>query len=61
MTGNLYEKLKLTDLMMHPETRELLDGLEEALKKALDLVESCRDKSYLYMLAMGWSGVYLFG
>jgi hypothetical protein len=37
-----------------------LDCLEEALRKALDLVESCKEKSYLYMLAMGWSVVYQF-
>ncbi|KAJ7959607.1 Protein MID1-COMPLEMENTING ACTIVITY 1 [Quillaja saponaria] len=57
---NLLEKLKSTDLMKLPATKEPLDGLEEALRKALDLVESCKDKSYLYMLAMGWNVVYQF-
>ena len=33
-------------------TKEPLDNL-----KALDLVESCKENSYLYMLAMGWSVV----
>ncbi|XP_015877438.3 protein MID1-COMPLEMENTING ACTIVITY 1 [Ziziphus jujuba] len=58
--GNLLEKLKQTDLMDLPATKEPLDGLQEALKKALELVQSCRDNSYLYMLAMGWSVVYRF-
>ncbi|KAK1572037.1 hypothetical protein Q3G72_026605 [Acer saccharum] len=59
--GNLLEKLRSTDLMMRlPAIKEPLDCLEEALKRALELVESCREKSYLYMLAMGWSVVYQF-
>ncbi|XP_059666785.1 protein MID1-COMPLEMENTING ACTIVITY 1-like [Cornus florida] len=61
MIGNLVEKLKSsTELMSYPATGEPLDGLEVALRKALDLVESCRERSYLYMLAMGWSVVYQF-
>ncbi|XP_075648643.1 protein MID1-COMPLEMENTING ACTIVITY 1-like [Castanea sativa] len=60
LIGNLLEKLKSTDLMNFPATKELLDGLEEALRKALELVESCREKSYLYMLAMGWNVMYQF-
>lgn len=60
MIGNLLEKLKSTDLMKLPATAEPLTLLEEALKKALDLVESCRDKSYLYMLSMGWNVIYHF-
>ncbi|KAK9282991.1 hypothetical protein L1049_011218 [Liquidambar formosana] len=46
--------------MSFPATGEPLNHLEEALRKALDLVESCREKSYLYMLAMGWTVVYQF-
>lgn len=61
MIGNLLENLKGTYLMTElPATAEPLTLLEEALGKALDLVESCRDKSYLYMLSMGWSVVYQF-
>ncbi|KAF5453706.1 hypothetical protein F2P56_028591 [Juglans regia] len=60
LIGNFLEKLKSTDLMKLPATKEPLDGLEEALRKALRLVESCRDKSCLYMLAMGWNVVYQF-
>lgn len=41
-------------------TAEPLEGLEEALGKALELVDSCREKSYFYMLAMGWNVVYQF-
>lgn len=60
LTGNLLEQLKQTDLMDLPATKEPLDGLQESLEKALELVQSCRDNSYLYMLAMGWSVVYQF-
>ncbi|TKY56900.1 MID1-COMPLEMENTING 1 [Spatholobus suberectus] len=60
MIGNLLETLKSTEVARLPATKEPLDGLEEALGKALDLVESCKDKSYLYMLAMGWSVVNQF-
>ncbi|KAF8402584.1 hypothetical protein HHK36_010671 [Tetracentron sinense] len=58
--GNLLEKLNSPDLRNFPATGEPLDRLEEALRKALDLVESCREKSYLYLLSMGWSVVYQF-
>ncbi|XP_042510135.1 protein MID1-COMPLEMENTING ACTIVITY 1-like isoform X2 [Macadamia integrifolia] len=60
MIRNLLEKLKSTELRKFPATGEPLDQLEESLRKALDLVESCREKSYLYLLAMGWSLVYQF-
>ncbi|XP_027162877.1 protein MID1-COMPLEMENTING ACTIVITY 1-like isoform X1 [Coffea eugenioides] len=60
MIGNLLEKLKSTDLMKLAATAEPLAQLEEALKKALDLVENCRDKSYLYMISLGWNVVYQF-
>lgn len=60
MIGNLLEKLQPTGLRSFPATGEPLDLLEEALGKALELVESCREKSYLYMLALGWSVVYRF-
>ncbi|XP_058075091.1 protein MID1-COMPLEMENTING ACTIVITY 1-like isoform X2 [Magnolia sinica] len=60
MIGNLLETLKSTDVSRFPATREPLDGLEEALRRALDLVESCRHRSYLYLLAMGWNVVYQF-
>lgn len=60
IVGNLLEKLKSTELRNFPATGEPLDRLEEALGRALELVESCRDKSYLYLLAMGWSVVYQF-
>lgn len=60
MIGNLLEKLKPTELSRDQATREPLEGLEEALGRALALVESCRDRSYLYLLAMGWTVVYQF-
>ncbi|KAK7385787.1 hypothetical protein VNO78_31647 [Psophocarpus tetragonolobus] len=60
MIGNLLETLKSTEVAQLPATKEPLDGLEETLRRALDLVESCKDKSYLYMLAMGWTVVNQF-
>lgn len=60
MIGNLLEKLKSTDLINSPATREPLDGLEDVLRRTLELVDSCRHRSYLYLLAMGWSIVYQF-
>ncbi|OMO75938.1 hypothetical protein COLO4_25782 [Corchorus olitorius] len=60
LIGNLLQKLKSTDLVTLPAIKEPLDGLDEALKKALNLIESCRDKSCLYMLALGWNIVYQF-
>uniref|UniRef100_A0A803QTY2 MCAfunc domain-containing protein n=1 Tax=Cannabis sativa TaxID=3483 RepID=A0A803QTY2_CANSA len=56
----LLGKLKSTDLINLPAVKEPLDGLEEALKKAVELVDSCRDNSCLYMVAMGWTVVYQF-
>ncbi|KAI5065855.1 hypothetical protein GOP47_0018479 [Adiantum capillus-veneris] len=60
LIGNLLEQLKLSDLKEWPETREPLEELEEALKRAFLLVNSCKDKSYLYLLALGWSTVSQF-
>ncbi|GMH30552.1 hypothetical protein Nepgr_032395 [Nepenthes gracilis] len=54
--GNLLEKVQSAAVL----PAERMNGLEEALGKALDLVESCRDKSHLYMLAVGWGVVYQF-
>lgn len=44
----------------YPETREPLEQLEDALRRSFVLVNSCQDKSYLYLLAMGWNIVYQF-
>ncbi|KAH7441994.1 hypothetical protein KP509_03G065900 [Ceratopteris richardii] len=60
LIGNLLERLRLTDLKEWPETREPLEELEEALKRAYLLVNSCKDKSYLYLLALGWTTVAQF-
>jgi hypothetical protein len=60
LVGNLLEQLRSTDLMNLPDTKEPLDGLEEGLRKALELVESCREKSCIFMLAKGWNAVYQF-
>eukprot|EP00249_Psilotum_nudum_P036763 c8659_g1_i1 orf=383-1141(-) len=57
---NLLEQLKLSDLKEWPETREPLEELEETLKRALILVNNCSDKSYLYLLALGWNIVNQF-
>ncbi|XP_024390134.1 protein MID1-COMPLEMENTING ACTIVITY 1 [Physcomitrium patens] len=60
LIANLLEQLNLTDLKERPECREPLEHLEQALRKAVVLVESCRDKSYLYLVAMGWMYVTKF-
>lgn len=60
LISNLLQKLNLTDLKKRPESREPLELLEQALRKAVLLVESCRDKSYLYLVAMGWVYVTKF-
>lgn len=60
LIGNLLEQLKISELKKYPETREPLEQLEDALKRAYLLVYSCQDKSYLYLLAMGWSIVNQF-
>ncbi|KAL4352992.1 hypothetical protein GQ457_06G039500 [Hibiscus cannabinus] len=60
LIGNLLEQLKISELKRYPETREPLEQLEDALRRAYILVHSCQDRSYLYLLAMGWSIVYQF-
>ncbi|KAG2243535.1 hypothetical protein Bca52824_094634, partial [Brassica carinata] len=55
LIGNLLEQLKISELKKYPETREPLEGLEDALRRSYILVNSCRDRSYLYLLAMGWN------
>lgn len=60
LIGILLEQLKHSDLKRRPETRELMEELEEALRKAYLLVNSCKDKSYLYLLAFGWTTVSQF-
>ncbi|XP_016560466.2 protein MID1-COMPLEMENTING ACTIVITY 1 isoform X1 [Capsicum annuum] len=60
LIGNLLEQLKITELKRYPETREPLEHLEDALRRSYILVKSCQDRSYLYLLAMGWNIVYQF-
>ncbi|XP_010266845.1 PREDICTED: protein MID1-COMPLEMENTING ACTIVITY 1-like [Nelumbo nucifera] len=60
LIGNLLEQLKISELKKYPETREPLEQLEDALRRSYILVNSCQDKSYLYLLAMGWNIVYQF-
>ncbi|CAI9758002.1 unnamed protein product [Fraxinus pennsylvanica] len=60
MIGNLLEQLKISELKKHPETREPLEMLEDALRRAYVLVNSCQERSYLYLIAMGWNIVYQF-
>ncbi|KDP23985.1 hypothetical protein JCGZ_25373 [Jatropha curcas] len=60
LIGNLLEQLKISELKKYPETREPLEQLEEALRRSYILVNSCQDRSYLYLLAMGWNIVYQF-
>lgn len=60
LIGNLLERLKISELKRYPETREPLELLEDALRRAYLLVQSCQERSYLYLLAMGWNIVYQF-
>ncbi|KAF8410399.1 hypothetical protein HHK36_002928 [Tetracentron sinense] len=60
LIGNLLEQLKISQLKRYPETREPLEQLEDALRRSYILVNSCQDRSYLYLLAMGWNIVYQF-
>ncbi|KAK4778359.1 hypothetical protein SAY87_018546 [Trapa incisa] len=54
------ERFVVTGLARLPEMMAEIDGLEEALRRAAELVESCSQKSYLYMVAVGWDAVYQF-
>lgn len=60
LIGNLLEQLKISELKKYPETREPLEQLEDALRRSYVLVSSCQDRSFLYLLAMGWNIVYQF-
>lgn len=60
LISNLLEQLNLTELMQRSETREPLEQFEDSLRRAVVLVEGCRDKSYLYLVAMGWVYVQKF-
>ncbi|KAJ0468543.1 putative PLAC8 motif-containing protein [Helianthus annuus] len=60
LIGNLLQQLKISELKRYPETREPLEQLEDALRRSYILVNSCQDRSYLYLLANGWNIVYQF-
>ncbi|KAL0543438.1 hypothetical protein IC582_018534 [Cucumis melo] len=60
LIGNLLDQLKISELKKYPETREPLEQLEDSLRKSYILINSCQDRSYLYLLAMGWNVVYQF-
>lgn len=60
LIGNLLEQLKISEMKRYPETREPLELLEDALRRAYLLVNSCQERSYLYLMAMGWNIVYQF-
>lgn len=60
LIGGLLEQLRVSELKRYPETREPLEHLEDALRRGYLLVSSCQDRSYLYLLAMGWNIVYRF-
>lgn len=60
LIGNLLESLKVSELKRYRETREPLEQLEDSLRRAYILVNSCQDRSFFYLLAMGWNIVYQF-
>ncbi|GJN09044.1 hypothetical protein PR202_ga27011 [Eleusine coracana subsp. coracana] len=55
LIGGLLDQLRVSELRKYPETREPLEQLEDALRRGYLLVHSCQDRSYLYLLAMGWN------
>lgn len=55
LIGNLLEQLRISELKKYPGTREPLEQLEDALRRSYALVNSFQDRSYLYLLAMGWN------
>lgn len=60
LISNLLQQLNVPELRDRPETREPLERLEEAIKRGYALVEACGNRSFLYILAMGWSVAYEF-
>lgn len=60
LVAEFLERFVGTDLARLPEVRAEVGLLEEALRRAAELVVSCREKSYLYMAAIGWDAVYQF-
>ncbi|THU44913.1 hypothetical protein C4D60_Mb02t12390 [Musa balbisiana] len=54
LVGNLLEQLRISELRKHRSTREPLELLEDALRRSYILVNSCQDRSYLYLLVTGW-------
>ncbi|KAL3675146.1 hypothetical protein R1sor_025094 [Riccia sorocarpa] len=63
LIANLLEQLKpqgVDEYSEYHDTREPLEHLEHCLKRALTLVENCRNKSYFYLIAMGWHIVNQF-
>lgn len=60
LVGTFLERFVATDLARLPEMRAEMLGLEEAQRRAAELLASCSEKSYLYMVAIGWDAVYQF-
>jgi MCAfunc domain len=60
LISNLLQPLNVPELRDRAETREPLERLEDAIKRGYALVEACGKRSFLYMLAMGWSVAYEF-
>lgn len=57
---NLLEQIKNSETNQRSEILEPLQGLDNALRRSYILVKSCQEKSYLYLLAMGWNIVNQF-
>ncbi|WOL07335.1 protein kinase 2A, chloroplastic-like [Canna indica] len=60
MIGGLLEPLNISELKSYPETSAPLMQLEDTLRRAYLLVRSCQDRSFPYLLAMGWNSVLQF-
>lgn len=48
-------KLETTDIMRHPENRNILEHLGDVTGEANDLVYGCQNRSYLYLLVWAWA------
>ena len=52
---NLLEQQKVTQLKKYPETIEPLEKLEDPVRRSYVLIDNFQNRSYIYLLAMGWT------
>ncbi|RZS24783.1 hypothetical protein BHM03_00057891 [Ensete ventricosum] len=54
LISDLLEPLDMSDLRRYPETRAALERLGNALKECYILIHNCQNRSFLYIMTMGW-------